>query len=99
MPAPVSQMQDARGQLVQFTMPDSFTMETLPEPVDARVHLRKIEPHAVAVFSYSGSWPESRYKSKLAELKSELLKNNVKTTGEPIFARFNSPLQIWFFKT
>ncbi|MBK9322890.1 MAG: heme-binding protein [Bdellovibrionaceae bacterium] len=98
MTAPVSQMQDARGQLVQFTMPDSFTMETLPEPIDARVHLRKIDPRAVAVFSYSGSWSESRYKSKLAEFKSELLKNNVKTTGEPIFARFNSPFQIWFLR-
>lgn len=98
MTAPVSQIQDLRGQLVQFTMPDSFTLETLPEPNDPRVHLRKIEPRRVAVYSYSGSWSESRFKSKLAEFTSELLKNNVKTIGAPIFARFNSPFQIWFLR-
>lgn len=98
MTAPVSQIQDLRGQLVQFTMPDSYTLETLPEPNDPRVHLRKIEPRRVAVYSYSGSWSESRFKSKLAEFTSELLKNNVKTIGAPIFARFNSPFQIWFLR-
>ncbi len=98
MTAPVSQIQDSRGQLVQFTMPDNLTMETLPEPNDPRVHLRTIGPRSVAVFSYSGSWSESRYKSKLAEFTSELKKNNVTTLGEPIFARFNSPFQIWFLR-
>ncbi len=98
MTAPVSQIQDSRGQLVQFTMPDSFTMETLPEPNDPRVHLRKIGPRTVAVYSYSGSWSESRYKSKLADFTSRLAKNNVKTIGEPIFARFNSPFMIWFLR-
>jgi hypothetical protein len=98
MTAPVSQIKDSRGQLVQFTMPDNFTMETLPEPNDPRVHIRQVDARAVAVFSYSGSWSESRYKSKLAEFKSELDKNNVTTVGEPIFARFNSPFQIWFLR-
>jgi len=98
MTAPVNQIKDPRGQLVQFVMPDNFTMQTLPEPNDARVQLRLIGPRAVAVYTYSGSWSESRYKSKLAEFTAELLKNNVNTQGEPIFARFNSPFQIWFLR-
>ena len=98
MTAPVSQSKDLRGHLVQFTMPENYTLETLPVPNDSRVHLRLLDPRAVAVYSYSGSWSESRYKDKLAEFTSELLKNNVKTNGEPIFARFNSPYQIWFLR-
>ncbi len=98
MTAPVSQIQDSRGYLVQFTMPDNYTIESLPEPNDPRVHLRQIGPRAIAVYSYSGSWSESRYVSKLADFTEALLKNNVKTTGKPIFARFNSPFQLWFLR-
>lgn len=98
MTAPVTQLKKLNGHLVQFTMPEGFTLETLPIPNDSRVQLQKIPARKVAVYKYSGSWSESRYKSKLAEFNSELLKDNVTTVGEPIFARFNSPLQFWFLR-
>lgn len=98
MTAPVAQSKDSRGQLVQFVMPEGYSLETLPEPIDSRVQLRVIPRRAVAVYSYSGSWSEERYKEKLSEFISELKKQNVKTTGEPIFARFNSPFQLWFLR-
>ena len=98
MTAPVSQTKDPRGHLVQFTMPANFTMETLPEPLDSRVKLKQVGPRKVAVYSYSGSWSESRYKEKLAEFNLELIKNQVSTKGEPIFARYNSPFQLWFLR-
>lgn len=98
MTAPVSQSKDKRGYLIQFTMPDNYTLETLPTPNDSRVNLRLIGPRAVAVYKYSGSWSEDRYKAKLSDFTAELLKNNMKTTGEPIFARFNSPFQLWFLR-
>lgn len=98
MTAPVSQLKDPRGHLVQFTMPSHYTMETLPEPLDSRVLLKEVGPRTVAVFSYSGSWSESRYKAMLNEFQSELSKNQISTKGEPIFARYNSPFQLWFLR-
>ena len=98
MTAPVSQIKDHRGHLVQFTMPSSYTMETLPEPLDPRVTLKLVETRTVAVYSYSGSWSESRYNNKLAEFRLELEKNKISTKGEPIFARYNSPFQLWFLR-
>jgi hypothetical protein len=98
MTAPVSQSKDAKGQLVQFTMPEGYTMETLPSPNDSRVQLRTIPARKVAVYSYSGSWSESRYNEKLSAFTAELLKQNIKTVGEPILARFNSPFQLWFLR-
>jgi len=50
------------------------------------------------VFTYSGGWSEARYNIKLAEFKKHLEEDNVKTKGEPIFARFNSPFQLWFLR-
>ncbi len=98
MTAPVSQIPTSRGYLVQFMMPDGYTLDTLPAPNDSRVQLRQIAPRTVAVYSYSGSWSQSRYKLKLEEFNSNLLKDNIKTKGEPIFARFNSPFQLWFLR-
>lgn len=98
MTAPVSQIQDAQGQLVQFMMPEQYTLETIPTPNDSRVRIRQIPARQVAVYRYSGSWSESRFKSKLAEFNAHLKKNNIITVGEPIFARFNSPLLLWFLR-
>lgn len=98
MTAPVNQIKNPSGYSVQFTMPDSYKMETLPEPNDKRVLLRKIPARSVAVFSYSGSWSEERYNEKLSEFQTEIKKDNLVTVGEPVFARFNSPFQIWFLR-
>lgn len=98
MTAPVTQSKRATGALVQFTMPAQYTLETLPVPKDSRVSIRQIPPRTVAVFSYSGSWSESRYQSKLKEFRQDLLKNDLRTIGEPVFARFNSPFQVWFLR-
>ena len=98
MTAPVSQIKNLGGYLVQFTMPEEYTMATLPEPNDSRVQLVEILGRKIVVFSYSGSWSENRYKNKLEEFRTILSNDNVSTVGEPIFARFNSPFQLWFLR-
>ena len=98
MTAPVSQVSSAKGFLVQFTMPVSFTLETLPKPNDARVHLRQIPARRVAVIKYTGSWSEDRYQKNWKALLSALKQDGVNVIGEPVFARFNSPFQLWFLR-
>lgn len=98
MTAPVSQTKIADGFLVQFTMPSKYTMQTLPEPNDGRVKLREIPGHKVAVYSYSGTWSESRYQAKLELFLSELKKNGIQKKGEPVFARYNPPFMPWFLR-
>lgn len=98
MTAPVNLSKSAKGYLVQFTMPAKYNLQTIPQPNDKRVQIRQIPQRKVAVYRYSGSWSEDRYKEKLAEFVSALQKDNIKITGEPIFARFNSPFQLWFLR-
>lgn len=98
MTAPVNLSKSEKGFLVQFTMPAKYNLKNIPQPNDKRVHIREIGKRKIAVFSYSGSWSESRYQKKLAEFTAALAKDNVKTVGEPIFARFNSPFQLWFLR-
>lgn len=98
MTAPVTQIKAPSGYMVQFTMPKEFTMETLPVPNDPRVELRQVPPRKVAVYTYTGSWSESRYQDKLSEFHEALRKNGVTTKGEPVLARFNSPFRLWFLR-
>ena len=98
MTAPVSQTQSQDGFLVQFTMPKKYSLADIPTPNDSRVYLRIIPARKVAVYSYTGSWSESRYKRMLADFLAELKKDGITTIGDPVFARFNSPFQIWFLR-
>lgn len=98
MTAPVNVSRSGAGYVVQFTMPAIYTRETLPKPIDTRVQIAEIPARSVAVFSYSGSWSEERYQKKLAEFREQLAKENIKTLGEAVFARYNSPFQLWFLR-
>lgn len=98
MTAPVSQVKKENGFLIQFTMPEKYDLTNIPTPIDTRVSLREIPARKVAVYAYSGSWSEENYTKNLSKFKTELDKDGIKTKGDPIFARFNSPFQIWFLR-
>ena len=98
MTAPVTQTKDTSGFIVQFKMPKKYSLETLPAPDDLRVQLRQLPARKVAVYTYSGSWSESRYAEKLASFNVDLKADKIETFGEPLLARYNSPFQLWFLR-
>ena len=98
MTAPVNQIGLPGGYLVQFTMPKTYQMDNLPTPLDNRVKLREVPARKIAVYSYSGSWSEERFKEKLRIFQEELKKDGINTIGEPVFARYNSPFRLWFLR-
>jgi hypothetical protein len=101
MTAPVIQekgKEDSNSAIISFIMPESFTLDTLPSPLDKRITLREIPAKSVAVLQYSGGWTEERYKEHEAILIKALEDANIKTIGEPSFARYNSPFVLWFMR-
>lgn len=83
---------------VQFVIPSTYTLETLPKPKDSRVTLRELPPRKVAVYRYSGSWGEEKYQRKLSEFRTMLSQDGLSVQGEPIFSRFDSPFRLWFLR-
>lgn len=98
MTAPVTQSKSTVGYVIQFVMPSHYTRETLPQPNDPRVKIVEIPARKVAVYSYSGSWSETRFNDKLGAFKSALAQERIVLAGEPSFARFNSPWQLPFLR-
>jgi effector-binding domain-containing protein len=98
MTAPVNQEKVGEAWRITFFMPSSFTMETLPEPLDPRVKLAKIPRRLMAALSYSGTWSKERYEGKEQRLKELIRQRGLKIEGEPIFARYNPPFMPWFLR-
>ncbi len=98
MTAPVTQTAAAGGFLVQFVMPKTYTLATLPEPVDVRVRLREIPASRIAVIRFSGSWSQSIYEEQLLTLRNALAAANLTTQGEASSARYNSPFSLPFLR-
>ena len=98
MTAPVNQQSYEGKYIVSFLMPSKYTMETLPEPLDANVKLRTTPAYKAAVIRYSGSWGKKRYIEHRNLLKDFVKRKGLKIIGEDIFARYDPPFQLWFVR-
>jgi hypothetical protein len=98
MTAPVSQTLSEKGYIVSFALPAIYTAETAPKPNDPTIALRQVPSRKIAVITYSGSWSESRYEGKKSALIQWIAAQGLKSKGEPILARYNSPFTLWFLR-
>ncbi len=98
MTAPVSQQQDGDAWAVSFMMPATYTMETIPEPLDPEVRMREIPSHRVAAIRYSGFWSEKNYQEHLSELTAWMQTNGLEPAGTPVWARYDAPFKPWFMR-
>jgi hypothetical protein len=98
MTAPVNQERSGEKWRITFLMPAQYTLETLPEPLDSKVELKKAPERIMAVLKYSGTWSRSRYEERKEQLLAWIVSRGLKQIGEPIFARYNPPFMPWFLR-
>jgi hypothetical protein len=98
MTAPVIQAAASGGYVVQFMMPCEYTLDTLPEPLDPQVRLKEVSGGRYAVIRYSGTWSERNYKEHLEKLQRGVEAAGLRTTGSPIYSRYNAPFVPCFMR-
>jgi len=79
------------GFVVQFMMPSSLTLASLPSPKDDRVTFAEVPARRVAALAYRGNWSEARSQAHLEKLRAALDAEGLKATGEPVWARYDPP--------
>ena len=94
MTAPVLSDPDS----IAFVMPEGFTLETTPEPLDDRVKIVEIPERVVAALQFSGRWSDSIFKKKAKAMLEELAKAGIKSTGQVFSMRYNGPFTPWFLR-
>lgn len=98
MTAPVGQQRAQDKWAVSFTMPTSYTLETLPAPDDPQITLRLVPARRMAAVRYSGLWSEKNYLQNRSELESWIRERGLTVTGDPVWARYNPPFTPWFLR-
>ena len=105
MTAPVtiegSKSQDKSNQnqwTVSFVMPAEYTLNTLPKPLDSQVKIREVPSERRAVITFSGFYNEDKVQEKTQALQDWIKARNMKSIGEPQFARYNPPWTLPFMR-
>jgi hypothetical protein len=98
MTAPVGQTRAQESWVVSFMMPATYTLETLPQPDDPAVTLRQVDAQRMAAVRYSGFWSEKAYLRNKQKLESWIREKELIMTGNPVWARYNSPFSLWFLR-
>jgi hypothetical protein len=98
MTAPVTRTPSDGAWVVRFTMPDSYSLETLPEPNDSRVKLRTIAPARFAVIRFSGLASTASVEARTAELVAFAKERHLHLIGPASLAQYNPPWTLWFMR-
>jgi len=81
-----------------FIMPEGYTLETTPEPLDDRVKVIQVPERTVAALKFSGRWSDSVFRKKTAELYEELKMTGIEIVGKSFSMRYNGPFTPWFLR-
>lgn len=98
MTAPVTQIANAGNWIVRFTMPRAYTLDTLPEPNDPKVQLRRLPAERVAVIRFSGLAGKGDVHAKAAELVAITKAHHLRAIGPASLAQYNPPWTLWFMR-
>jgi hypothetical protein len=98
MTAPVSQVADGKAFRVAFVLPEEYSLETAPRPLDPTVQVSEVPARLVAVWRYSGRWTEANYADNEQQLRAAMKQRGLVGSGEPILARYNPPFTPWFMR-
>ena len=79
-------------------MPSTYTLETVPEPLDPRITLRQVAGGRFAVIRYSGFWSDDNYREHLEQLQRAVDAAGLRTTGRPVYSRYDAPFVPWFLR-
>jgi hypothetical protein len=76
---------------VAFIMPSEYTLETLPQPKDNRVHFTPIPARSMAAIRFSGYFQQETILKNKQRLRQWLGEQGLETEGDFIVAGYNPP--------
>jgi hypothetical protein len=83
---------------VAFSMPNKYTLETLPEPMDNKISFKENPEKTMAVIRFSGLFNQKSFTRRIAQLRDWININGFKEIGEPLIAGYDPPFTPWFLK-
>lgn len=91
MTAPVIANRDGEGWLYRFVLPNTFTIDTAPKPLDPAVTLQEIPQQRVATVRFAGRSTDSAREKNTAALLQWMEQQSLSALSEPRWAGYNAP--------
>ncbi|AAM72352.1 MAG TPA: heme-binding protein [Chlorobaculum sp.] len=98
MTAPVLQQPQKGGWSMAFVLPEGFTLQSAPEPLDPEVKLRELPPSTIAVVTFSGLHSAANLEKYSRQLQAWLKKQGYRALSEPKLASYDPPWTIPFLR-
>ncbi len=83
---------------MSFVMPKNFSIDNIPKPNNPKVIIEELPAAKLAVLRFKGYARQKDVNKNKNELLTVLAQNNIKTEGEPILMRYNSPFAPGFMR-
>ena len=94
MTAPVTVEPKEGGWRLHFVMPSAEKLESLPQPNNSEVNLRRVGEHDVVAIQFSCWTTEAAIAEATAKLKSWAQTKQLQIVGSPQVARYNDPFTL-----
>ena len=98
MTAPVTQTFSGSSWAVRFTMPQTWTLETLPAPNDARVRLISVPATRILAVRFSGIVSDEKIKAQTEHLRSFAKQLRLTIADDPVLAFYDPPWTLPFMR-
>lgn len=91
MTVPVSAQQRGNMYDVSFMMPSTYTLATLPAPINNNIQFKEIPAKEYYVRKFNGYANQARARKQLAHFKAILSEQKISPVGQPILNQYNDP--------
>ena len=91
MTAPVLVENEGGARTISFGMPKSYTLDTLPTPLDSRVKIVEVGDKKFAVLRFAGYRTNGRIQTMEKKLLELLARDNIEVLSTPSYAGYNAP--------
>ena len=98
MTSPVTTSSRNQKLKMRFFMPQEYTIDDLPEPVDKRIKFIELPEETFASIRFSGSWRSSNFEQHSKILLNRLKVEQITPVGDPLFAYYNPPFMPAFLR-
>jgi hypothetical protein len=98
MTAPVATQARDDSLTMRFFMPASYTLDTLPEPLDPAIRIVAVPEETLAVLRFSGSTGRAAVTAREAELSRILAGSSWQPQGEPVAQFYDPPWTLPFLR-
>ncbi|MDT8358645.1 MAG: heme-binding protein [Methanomicrobiaceae archaeon] len=76
---------------MSFVMPEEYSLQDLPEPLDPKVRLSEIPPREVALIRFRGTADAEAVSEMAGQLLAVLAQHGIEAVGIPFLMRYNPP--------